>query len=345
MPLQLTVDGLSQGRRASRRQFLKSTAAAPAHGDVSTPDHEHSLMVVGDTHVGLLHISANTCLIAAAALTMLVEDRPASDEVKKRESQSGEYKLVWHDEFDQDGRPNPQNWTYETGFVRNKELQWYQSENTWCENGMLIIVARRENKANRSFDSNSTDWRRNRQYAAYTSASLTTQGLHSWQYGRFEMRARIDTRPGLWPAFWTLGVEGQWPDNGEIDIMEYYRDILLANVAWGGSEPFEPKWDTVKKPIGEFEDPKWSEKFHIWRMDWDNAQIQLYVDNLLLNSTDLKYTLNEGDGKNPFRQPHFIILNLAIGGTSGGDPSQTKFPARFEIDYIRVYKQGSQTGK
>ena len=174
--------------------------------------------MVGGTHVGLLHISVNTCLIAAAALRMLVEDRPASDQVKKRESQSEEYKLVWHDEFDQDGRPNPQNWTYETGFVRNKELQWYQPENAWCENGMLIIVARRENKANRSFDSNSTDWRRNRQYAAYTSASLTTQGLHSWQYGRFEMRARIDTRPGLWPAFWTLGVEGQWPNNGEIDI-------------------------------------------------------------------------------------------------------------------------------
>src|SRR5207245_1879212 len=196
----------------------------------------------------------------------------------------------WHDEFDQDGRPNPQNWTYETGFVRNKELQWYQPENAWCENGMLIIEARDENRANPLFDSSSTDWKRNRQYAGYTSASRTTQGLHSWQSGRFEMRARIDTRPGLWPAFWTLGVEGQWPDNGEIDIMEYYRGKLLANVAWGGSEQWEPKWDSVRKPIAEFKDPKWSKKFHVWRMDWDHAQIQLYVDDLLLNSRSEEHT-------------------------------------------------------
>jgi beta-glucanase (GH16 family) len=155
------------------------------------------------------------------------------------------------------------------------------------------------------------------------------------------MRARIDTRPGLWPAFWTLGVEGRWPENGEVDVMEYYRGQLLANVAWGGRTGRGAQWSTVKKPVAEF-GPDWSKEFHVWRMDWDNDQIRLSVDDRLLNSTDLKGTFNrDGAGKNPLRQPHYVLLNLAVGGTQGGDPSQTKFPARLEVDYVRVYQQRS----
>jgi beta-glucanase (GH16 family) len=75
-------------------------------------------------------------------------------------------------------------------------------------------------------------------------------------------------------------------------------------------------------------------------MDWDKDSIKLYVDNILLNTIDLKETFNKDkEGKNPFHQPHYIILNLAIGGTSGGDPSKTKFPARFEVDYVRIYQK------
>jgi beta-glucanase (GH16 family) len=143
-------------------------------------------------------------------------------------------KLVWSDEFDRDGRPDPAKWTYETGFVRNKELQWYQPDNAWCEKGLLIIEGRRERKKNPNFKPGSVDWKTNREYAEYTSASLTTKGIMSWRYGRFEMRGRIDTRAGLWPAFWSLGVDGPWPANGEIDIMEYYRGTLLANLIWAG---------------------------------------------------------------------------------------------------------------
>lgn len=258
----------------------------------------------------------------------------------RRPADPAGWKLVWADEFDKDGRPDLRNWTYETGLVRNEEFQWYQPDNARCKDGLLILEARRERKRNPNFEPGSKDWKRNREHAEYTSASLTTRGLHQWRYGRFVMRGRIDTRPGLWPAFWTLGVEGEWPRNGEVDIMEYYRGKLLANVAWGTDRRWVPKWDSTGTPIEDFKDPDWSKKFHVWRMDWDENQIRLYVDDQLLNTTDLSQTVNaDGEGKNPFRQPHYMLLNLAVGGMNGGDPSKTRFPARFEVDYVRVYQR------
>jgi beta-glucanase (GH16 family) len=270
-------------------------------------------------------------VVAPLALTCLADE-------------STEYKLVWADEFNRDGRPDPNNWTYEQGFVRNDELQWYQADNARCEKGMLIIEARRERLPNPNYDPNSNNWRRNRQYAECTSACLKTPGLHNWTFGRFEMRGRIDTRAGLWPAFWTLGSARSWPGCGEIDIMEYYRGMLLANACWAGERRWVGIWDDLKKPITEFGDPAvWSSKFHIWRMDWDKDNIKLYVDDELLNTIELSKTINQTPDKaNPFHEPHYILLNLAIGGANGGDPSQTEFPARFEIDYVRVYQKPSQ---
>ena len=248
-----------------------------------------------------------------------------------------QWKLVWFDEFNAEGTPDPKNWTYEQGFARNEEHQWYQSENAYCQGGLLIIEARKEQKPNPTYKPNSTSWRTNRPQIEYTSACLISRGLHQWQYGRFEMRGRIDTRPGLWPAFWTLGTQGEWPVNGEIDIMEYYRGMLLANFAWASGQRYKAKWDDLKKPITDFE-ADWSQKFHLWRMDWDEKSIKIYVDDQLLNEVDLEQTYNP-DGTNPFRQPHYLLLNLAIGGQNGGDPTGTEFPSRFEVDYVRVYQK------
>jgi len=249
------------------------------------------------------------------------------------------YALVWADEFDRDGAPDAKNWTYELGFVRNQELQWYQPENARVTGGLLTIGGRRERVPNPRFKSGSSDWR-NREFAEYSSASVMTKGLHEWRYGRFEMRGRIDTRPGLWPAFWTLGSTGPWPHGGEIDIMEYYRGTLLANVAWGGAKPFQAIWADTRKPLGSFNDPGWSAAFHMWRMDWDERAIVLSVDGSRLNEVPLTRTVNQdGSGRNPFHEPQYLLLNLAIGGTSGGDPSDTAFPARFEVDFVRVYQR------
>ena len=259
--------------------------------------------------------------------------------VQSQTAPANEWKLVWADEFDTDGAPNAANWNFEKGFVRNEEEQWYQSENARVENGTLIIEARRARQPNPNYEAGSTDWRKKRLFADYTASSLTTNGKHSWTYGRFELRGKIDTAPGLWPAFWTLGTQGEWPANGEIDIMEFYKGDLLANIAWGTEKRWTAKWNTGKKPIKEFNDPDWAKKFHTWRMDWDEKWIRLYVDDVLLNEQDLSKTIN-ADGRNPFiNSPQFIIVNLAVGGQNGGDPSKTVFPARFEVDWVRVYQR------
>ena len=150
------------------------------------------------------------------------------------------YQLVWSDEFEDDGPPNPGNWTFERGFVRNDELQWYQPQNAFCRDGKLVIEARREQVPNPRYDPESRRWNRRREHAEYTSASVVTPGRKQWLYGRFDMRGRIDTRPGMWPAFWTLGRARGWPGCGEIDIMEYYDNKLLANACWQGRRGHRP---------------------------------------------------------------------------------------------------------
>jgi beta-glucanase (GH16 family) len=254
-------------------------------------------------------------------------------------------KLVWNDEFNTDGKPDPSNWIYENGFVRNQELQWYQPNNANCIDGLLVIEGRGENIGNTNFVAGSNNWKRGREYAEYTSACIETRGLKQWKFGRFEIRARIDTACGSWPAIWTLGVSGDWPGGGEIDIMEFYRregvPIILANFAWGTEKQGTAKWDDLKKPLSDFtvSDPDWTKKFHIWRMDWDKDSIKLYLDNLLLNDMAVGECVNP-NGFNPFLQPHYLLLNLALGA-NGGDPSKSKFPIKYEIDWIRVYQRNA----
>lgn len=248
-----------------------------------------------------------------------------------------DWKLVWHDEFERDGAPDPTNWDYEHGFVRNKELQWYQPENAYCTNGMLIIEARPEHKRNPDYVAGSTDWRTSREWIDYTSASLITRRLHEFKYGKFEMRARINTQSGSWPAFWTLGADRQhvgWPACGEIDIMEYYTGNIRANIAY--QLEGKVKWSAVPKPIADLGGNAWSNAFHIWTMEWDDKNIDLLLDGKLMNHMDVG-TADGADKGNPFHFPVYFILNQAIGST-GGDPSQTPFPVRFEVDWVRVYQ-------
>lgn len=253
------------------------------------------------------------------------------------------YQLVWQEEFEKSGEVNPTSWTHENGFVRNNELQWYQEANANVENGKLIITGKREQLNNPRFDTESKDWKRNRQFANYSSSSINTRGKYEFQYGIMEVRAKIDTSMGMWPAIWTLGVSNPWPSNGEIDVMEYYRvkgeATILANAAWADEGQYNAKWDEAKIPFTEFlkKDPEWPSKFHLWRMEWTEKTIRIYLDDEFLNEVDLARTVNP-DGYNPFHQPHYILLNLAIGG-NGGDPISTSFPKEYVVDYVRVYQK------
>ena len=260
-----------------------------------------------------------------------------------------EYTLVWSDEFNEDGKPNSEYWSFEKGFVRNNELQWYQEDNAYCKDGKLIIEGRREKRPNPLYEKGSTDWRKSRPFIKYTSSSLKTAGKKEFLYGRFEIRARIPLESGSWPAIWTLGTTMEWPSCGEIDIMEYYRinndPHLLANVAWGTDKRYKAEWRTQAIPFRHFleKNSNWGKEFHVWRMDWEENSIKLYLDDELLNEVSLKETVNGawGNYTHPFKQPHYLLLNLALGA-NGGEPDVLAFPMKYEIDYVRVYQKKEQ---
>jgi beta-glucanase (GH16 family) len=282
-----------------------------------------------------------TCFLFFENFLIAQNPNPLNPDFTSPKTISG-MKLIWNDEFNNTGKPDTSIWRYEKGFVRNQELQWYQEENANCSNGVLLIEGRRERVKNPAYVAGSTNWKSTREYAEYTSSSIQTRGRKQFQFGRFEIRARIDTSCGSWPAIWTLGISKAWPSNGEIDIMEFYRvkavPTILANFAWGTSQRNVGKWDDLKKPLSDFtgNDPQWVKKFHVWRMDWGKDSINIFLDDQLLNTVLTSETVNP-DGFNPFLQPHYILLNLALGG-NGGDPSKSTFPVKYEVDYVRVYQ-------
>ncbi|MBQ7425714.1 MAG: glycoside hydrolase family 16 protein [Prevotella sp.] len=280
------------------------------------------------------------CMICFTLLSLL-----AHSQVQK------EYQLVWSDEFDVDGEPSTE-WSYEYGFQRNEELQWYQSQNAKVKDGCLVIEAKKGFFINPHYEAGSSDWRKNREFIRYTSSCLTTRFSQQFLYGRFEIRAKIPVASGAWPAIWLLGNKWEWPNNGEIDIMEYYikdgQPSILANACWGSTEKWKAIWDSAVIPFTHFteKDPYWADKFHIWRMDWDKEFIRIYLDDELLNEIDLSKTFNdgfEGNRENPFVNNvvgfgHYLLLNLAVG-SNGGDPNDSQFPLRYYIDYVRVYQK------
>ena len=267
------------------------------------------------------------------------------------QSEADGYHLVWHDEFDKDGAPGKE-WSYESGFVRNEELQWYQKDNAQVKNGYLIIEGRKQTVKNKNYVKGSTDWKTNREYARFTSSCLTTRRSFSFRYGRVEVRAKIPTAAGSWPAIWLLGNQWEWPMNGEIDMLEYYIKngvpTVMANACWGSERRWTAVWDECATPFSHFTnaDKDWADKFHVWQMDWDKKNIRLYLDGELLNEIDLTMTGNKGykgNYENPFCNTiegfdDYILLNLAIGG-NGGISDDAAFPLQYLIDYVRVYQK------
>jgi len=226
--------------------------------------------------------------------------------------------LIWSDEFDNcpGGNPNPNNWGFEHGFVRNKELQWYQPDNAKCVSGRLVITAEHLARPDPT-----------RGNANYTSSSLLSHGKQEFLYGRFELRARIDIRMGSWPAWWWLGTGNDWPHCGEIDMMEFYQGKTLLNV-------MDSKQQWTSKTIAV--DTAWGSQFHNWTMNWTPTAISLVLDGV----EQVNYQVSRADvgTYNPFHLKGYMLINQAIGGNAGGDPSRTTFPVVYEVEYVRVYK-------
>ncbi|MEM1256925.1 MAG: glycoside hydrolase family 16 protein [Bacteroidota bacterium] len=244
--------------------------------------------------------------------------------------------LVWEDNFDVDGAPDPNRWGYDLGDGTeqglpgwgNEELQYYtdRPENATIQNGVLLITAREE-----SFEG-----------AEYTSARLLTKDLFEQQYGRFEARIRLPFGQGIWPAFWMLGAdndENPWPAAGEIDIMEYRGQeptVLIGSVHgpgyFGG--------DAISKEF-TLENDRFDTGFHIFGIEWAPEFINFYVDDVLYNQItpeDIEEETN-GQGEWVFDKPFFILMNVAVGGTFVGSPNtETQFPQTMLVDYVRVYE-------
>jgi beta-glucanase (GH16 family) len=234
--------------------------------------------------------------------------------------------LVWSDEFNS-ASISAANWTFETGDHGwgNNELQMYTNgSNAHIEDGKLIITARKVND--------------NKQAGSYTSTRMISLGKREFTYGRFEIRAKLPSGTGVWPAIWMLGANINsvgWPACGEIDIMEYVG--------------FEPNTvhATVHTPSGYAGNGNGSSKaletceedFHIYGIIWDEDKIQFYTDapeNITHTYSPAVKTAENW----PFNKPHFFILNIAVGGSWGGVKGidNNIFPQTMEIDYVRVYE-------
>lgn len=234
--------------------------------------------------------------------------------------------LVMQDEFDVDGAPDSDLWSYDIGTGNNgwgnNELQYYSDrpENIVVEDGMLKITA-----LNESFMGSS-----------YTSARIKTQGKYEQTYGRFEARMKLPWGQGLWPAFWMLGAnidEVSWPNCGEIDIMEYRGQEPTINSAsvhgpgYSGGEAITKRYD-----LGN---DRFDTSFHVFGIEWGPEYINYYVDDVLFH----QITPEDATGAWVFDKPFFLLLNMAVGGSFVGSPNaDTVFPQTLYVDYIRVYQ-------
>lgn len=255
------------------------------------------------------------------------------------------YYYQWGDEFNYEGEPDTELWAPESGFVRGEEAQYYQLKNATVTGGRLLIQGKKERVRNANYDSSSSDWRKNRQYGEYTSASLLGKNKRHFLYGHIEVRAKLDISNGAFPAIWTCGINKDWPQNGEIDIMEYYKTgsnyVLTSNFCVGGDQNgndgyWAQKWQSVFTNRNYYlaKDADWFSKYHLFTMDWDESTITIGVDGESRNVLNINNFKN-WDGSICFNNPQFMMLNLAIKDFGDGIADSL----RFEVDYYRVYQK------
>ena len=247
-------------------------------------------------------------------------------EVKDSTSIEG-FNLVWNDEFDVNGIPDDTKWSYDLGGNGwgNDELQYYTSDpvNVRVKDGKLEIEAHYYKDA----------------AIKYTSARLVTRQKGDWLYGKIDVKAKIPTGKGTWPAIWMLSTDrqyGGWPASGEIDIMEhvgYDQNRIHGSIH---TEAYNHKIGTQKS--NQIIIPTASTEFHVYSIDWDSTKIDFFVDNEKYFSFSNEHKTS---AEWPFDKRFHLILNVAFGGAWGGAQGidNSCLPAKMEVDYVRVYEK------
>ncbi|KAK8899648.1 hypothetical protein M9Y10_001965 [Tritrichomonas musculus] len=243
------------------------------------------------------------------------------------------WKLAWSEEFDYTGIPDPRYWTYEVGFIRNTNKEYYtykDPRNSRVENGHLIL------EAHRDVGSISPD---GRPYN-YTGGSINTLGLVHFLYGKFEARLKVPPGKGMWPAFWLLGInfpDIQWPMCGEVDIMEYTGADPLK--LWqtfhiAGKNYPHPEEVAIGKTIST---ANATTMFHNYTFTWTTDLVAMYINNVKVVEYSKPADFTQKTW--PYDLPFFLMANLAVGGSMGGEIDDSLFNSevRFYIDYVRYY--------
>ncbi len=237
------------------------------------------------------------------------------------------WKMVWNDEFDGSGLPDPNKWNYDIGGHGwgNNELEYYtagRTKNARVENGRLIIEAVRESIEGKE----------------YSSARMVTRDRASWNQGKIEVRAKLPKGIGTWPAIWMLADTRplKWPDDGEIDIMEHVG--FDQGTVHGTIHTLKYNHIIGTQKANQIKVNDCSENFHTYQMEWDKDSLKIGMDG------NYYFTYkNEGSGYEawPFENKFYLILNVAVGGNWGGSKGVDAaiWPQRMEVDYVRVYQK------
>lgn len=258
-------------------------------------------------------------------VTVVAYDASTNNFIQQSKSFAVSYYIgnppVWADEFFQDGAPNSDHWTYDLGAGGwgNNEAQTYtnSASNVIIENGVLNIIA----KANGT---------------GYTSTRLKSIGLVEFKYGRVDVRAKLPSSAGTWPAIWMLGANFPsvgWPNCGEIDIMEqtgWDKNKTLGTCHWLNTSNSSYASYGLETSVSNA-----ASEFHVYSLEWSTNNIKILVD-------DVPFFEMNSDGSSipstPFQNDFFLILNVALGGNLGGDIPSNFTEDRMEIDYIRIFQ-------
>ena len=276
---------------------------------------------------------------------------------------TGTWVVVWEDTFDGSGQPNSANWNYHVGNGFNPglgafqgwgngEWEWYRPENSFRQNGNLVIRA----------DDNTTATVIAGRNWFQRSGRLTTKGKRSWQFGRIEARIAMPNVSSTWPAFWMMGdacddtvttdpsapitrfdtMASNWSSCGEIDIMEHRNTetVTFQNLFWDVRTGLLPWADGQTADVPHQQTVGDVSQFHLYSIEWDASQIRWYVDRDT-NPTPVHTVDITPSNMEEFRKPFHIILNLAISGqfTNFAEPNPAQFPTTMQVDYVRVWQR------